>query len=85
MNPLIQWFPPKPKADPVNLRRIVVDINLYDVMNLESDAHVQWYILEKLREAGIPVSPLAGDLHHGVLTYFELNDCCKRRYVWEGA
>ncbi len=83
-----------PDAKPV--KRVVFDLDLLDVARLESpsvpegadasmwrDIHVVWYVADKMRKAGIPVTPLTGQLMHGVITYYDLHDAPVRRYVWE--
>lgn len=81
-----------PDAAPV--KRVVVDIDLLELTDTAkvpddisaaewADTTSLWYISEKLRLAGVPVSPLSGRLHRGVLTWFDLCDKPVRRYIWE--
>lgn len=83
-----------PAATPVT--RVVFDLNLRDIERMDfpktpegadavlwHDIHVVWFVADKMRKAGIPVTPLTGQLMRGVMTYYDLHDAPIRRYVWE--
>lgn len=83
-----------PDAAPI--KRVVVDVHPHEIAAInpppvpaDTDAtlwrnfYVTWVVAEKLRKAGIPVTPLTGQLMRGTMTWFDLCDSGARRFVWE--
>lgn len=83
-----------PDATPV--KRVVVDVHPHEIEAIRPpptpegthdvvwrDFYVTWVVAEKLRKAGIPVTPLTGQLMRGTMTWFDLHDTGARRFVWE--
>lgn len=70
-----------PKALP--LKRIVVDVDYADAVRAQDDFSYRWHVSEQLRKAGVPIQPADGLISRGQIVFFDLNDCNKRRFVWE--